>query len=507
MPSRALWVGSLAFVAGCLGSPTTRHLVAVGDEVRVDVAAASLPPTSWQQLAFKDDAWPLQVTAFSPTLDGATMPADVNVRRTFDIGADYASFTTLALEFAPGAPYDVFINGQSFGSYDGTQKVTLTPAAGLLKAAGNVLALAVHASAVEPLRIGPTLDGNADAKALLGGDARVVRGPWLLKPTTTTATIVWETDRAAPSTAIVDGQPWDGGAGTHHVAQVTGLEPSRSYPYHVEVGAQRSDDSELATAPADTSARIRFVVYGDNRTDGDNHRRVADAIRDEGADFAINTGDLVNSSSDDEWQTFFDIEYALLARTPMYPALGNHEENSGGAGRFAELFPLGRPDVFKGRVYSFDYGSVHVAVLDSNSNLADQAPWLDTDLTQAEQAGARHLFVVMHWGAFSGRKYLQHGANMDAQMYIVPVARAHKVDALLAGHDHFYERGNAKGLRYFVTGGGGAPLADTGTGTETDFAKKAFHYLTVDVVGDVAHVVAKDAVGAPFDRVDLSRSW
>ncbi|MGZ3426659.1 MAG: hypothetical protein ACXVCV_08425, partial [Polyangia bacterium] len=102
---------------------------------------------------------------------------------------------------------------------------------------------------------------------------------------------------------------------------------------------------------------------------------------------------------------------------------------------------------------------------------------------------------------------LMHGSNMDARKYIEPVARKHQVDALLAGHDHFYERGNADGLRYFVTGGGGAPLADTGTIHETDVAKKGFHYLVIDVVGGVAHAVAKDPSGVAFDAVDLSHDW
>jgi predicted phosphodiesterase len=493
-------------LSACSGSPTSRHLVAVGDAIRVSIAAADTMPADWQTTAFADHAWSAQVTAFAPSLAGVAMPADVDVRRTFDIGADYPAFTTLTLSFSPGAAYNVFLNGQSFGSSDGSAPLTITPPANLLRASGNVLALSVHATGGAPLSIAPTLDGSADPKAM-AGDARIVRGPWLLSPTASGATIAWETSAAVASIAVVDGKSYDGGAGTHHVAPIDGLLPSHAYGYHVEAGAARSDDAALTTAPADKSARVRFVVYGDNRTDGDAHRRVVDAIAGEGADFLVNTGDMVNASSDTEWQTFFDIEYSLIAHTPLFPSLGNHEHDSGGDARFTELFPLGRPDVFKGRVYSFDYGSVHVAVLDSNSNLADQAPWLDTDLSMAEAAGARHEFVVMHWGAYSGRSYLMHGSNMDARKYIEPIARKHRVDALLAGHDHFYERGNANGLHYFVTGGGGAPLADTGAIHETDLAKKMFHYLVFDVVGDVAHVVAKDPSGAGFDAVDLSHDW
>ena len=36
----------------------------------------------------------------------------------------------------------------------------------------------------------------------------------------------------------------------------------------------------------------------------------------------------------------------------------------------------------------------------------------------------------------------------------------HKVDAVLAGHDHAYERLERNGVPYFVTGGGGAKLYD-----------------------------------------------
>jgi hypothetical protein len=491
---------------GCSGGNTTRHLVSVGDEVRIAVGAPALEQHNWAALAFSDSSWANKATAFFENVDGSTMPADITLRRVFDIGADYAKFRALSLAFDPGAPYDVYLNGTNVGSGDGKTPLAINAPAGLLRAGGNVLGLAVHAVSAGQVHIAPTLDGEADP-TIQAATATVARGPWLLAPASDGVSIVWETDQPVASTAVVDGKSFDGGAGTHHVAKVTGLDASHAYPYHVDVAGVSTEAAEFTTAPADTSARVRFVVYGDNRTDGDAHRRVVDAIRNEGADFLINTGDMVASSNDAEWQTFFDIEYSLLARTPMFPSLGNHEENSGGGGRFAELFPLGTADVFKGRVYSFDYGSIHVAVLDSNAWLGDQAPWLDADLTQAEEKGARHLFVVMHWGAFSGRKYLQHGSNTDAQAWIAPVARKHKVDALLAGHDHFYERGNSKGLRYFITGGGGAPLVDPGKADETDVTRKQFHYVSIDVVGGVAHAVAKDESGQQFDAVDLTHDW
>ena len=36
--------------------------------------------------------------------------------------------------------------------------------------------------------------------------------------------------------------------------------------------------------------------------------------------------------------------------------------------------------------------------------------------------------------------------------------RESKVELVLAGHDHIYERGEGGGLKYVITGGAGAPL-------------------------------------------------
>lgn len=426
---------------------------------------------------------------------------DVSIRSSFDVGADAAAFRQLTLEFAPDAPYDVFINGQPVGSGEGSPLALALPS-GLLRPAGNVMALAVHPTNNAAIQIAPKLGGAPDP-GFASSSPTVVRGPWLQRSMPDGITIVWETDRDAASTAVVDGIRYDGGAGAHHVAVVTGLAPSHSYPYHVETAGQSTPDFELQTAPADNAARVRFVVFGDNRSNGDAHRRVADAIAGESPDFVVNTGDLVASSTPAEWQMFFDIEYSLLARVPLYPAMGNHED--AGDGRFAELFPLGAPESFGGRVYGLDFGAVHVAVLDSNQSLADQTTWLDDDLGAAEARGAKHLFIAMHWGPYSSGENLKHGSNDEARHHIVPLARKHRVDAIFAGHDHFYERGNDDGLTYFVTGGGGAPLYDAGEIEETAFSRSVYHYVVVDVVGSMAQVTAKDTAGVAFDSATLTR--
>src|SRR5256885_18119 len=123
-------------------------------------------------------------------------------------------------------------------------------------------------------------------------------GPWLQQPATDAITVVFETSAPLPGRVVVDGKSFDAGNGTHHEARVTGLAPSTAYRYHVEAGDAVTDETSFATLPA-AGAPISFVVWGDHRTDGDDHRRGAQAVLAEQPDFIVDTGDLVDHSSEE----------------------------------------------------------------------------------------------------------------------------------------------------------------------------------------------------------------
>jgi hypothetical protein len=181
--------------------------------------------------------------------------------------------------------------------------------------------------------------------------------------------------------------------------------------------------------------------------------------------------------------------------------MGNHEHDYGEEETFARLFPLGDASKFSGRVYSFDYGSVHFAILDSNGDLGDQSSWLDADLTGADARGQRS-FIALHWGPICGCAGFQHGSNDDAGV-VLDVAARHRVAGLFSGHNHLYERGVSRGVAYVVTGGGGAPLMSTGTIDSTRATFSQNHYVLVDVGADTIHLTAKSADGAIFDDASL----
>jgi hypothetical protein len=489
----------LAIAASACSAPTHVDVLAKTDDIKYLLDTGD-PPPSWNAAKFDDASWLVAKGTIGPLVADATgvMPA-VLTRSLFDLGAQASAYKSLTLALSVPGGYTAYVNGTPMVTATDGNSASLDLTDGLVHETGNTLALEIHPpGSANQLTVAPMMNGKLDPAD--AGKPHVVRGPWLLHPRTDGISVEWETSAPVASTLIIDGRTLDGGGGAHHHVRVDGLQPSSTYKYHVEVNGEASSEADLVTAPS-ASERIRFVVYGDNRTDGDAHRLIADAIEKEGPDFLVNTGDLVDSSSNTEWQDFFDIEYGLLRKIPLFPALGNHEANSGGGGRFAELFPVADQRVFSGKVYSADFGDVHLAVLDSNTDMAVEAKWLDGDLTKAEQNGAKHLFIAMHWGPFSGGQMLLHGSNDDARAQIVPVAHRHHVDAMFAGHDHFYERGADGDLAYFVCGGGGAPLEPAGAIAQTQVARSMHHYLVVDIQGAGVTFTAKDTSGAAFDHL------
>jgi hypothetical protein len=497
-----LAIGS-AFVVGC-SNTTTADLIGKGDAIRYLIDKTE--PAEWQQPRFDDSLWLKAAGVIGPlAADPAGVMAPVLTRSHFDLGARAQSYRSLVMRLDVPGTFTAFVNGVAMLTAPDSKSAVMELPPGLVHESNNTLAIALHPPAdVSEVVVAPLLEGAVDESN--PGPPHVVRGPWLVGPRPDGITIQWETSQPSSSQAVVDGKIFDGGSGTHHSARIDGLLPSHSYPYHVTVGEKKSPESELMTAPGERGERVKFVVYGDNRTNGDVHRLVAQGIDAEGPDFVLNTGDLVDVSSPREWQTFFDIEYDLLRHIPIFPTLGNHEESSGGSARFAELFPLGNNALFEGKVYGYDFGDVHIAVLDSNGSLAQQAVWLEDDLKEAESRGARHSFIMMHHGPWSGGTTIMHGSNKDAQKYIVPVARRHNVSAMFAGHDHFYERGGDDGLIYFVAGGGGAPLHGVSKLPQTRVAHSRHHYLVVEVLGPSVTFTAKDPAGNAFDSHTFVRN-
>ena len=135
-------------------------------------------------------------------------------------------------------------------------------------------------------------------------------------------------------------------------------------------------------------------------------------------------------------------------------ALGNHEYATGSAATAISYFELPA-----GGYYSYDLGSWHVVVLNTNCRPAGgcgptspQNAWLRRDL--ADHPASCTLAYGHHPRWSSGL----HGSDTSIAPLWRTLAEA-GVDVVLAGHDHHYERfARVDGIRSFVVGTGGRSL-------------------------------------------------
>jgi len=345
----------------------------------------------------------------------------------------------------------------------------------------------------------------------------MLKGPYLQDLAPTSITVMYELEEPIPAKLIVTGPAGDKTvevpADRIAEARVDGLEPAKRYRYRVEAGGQRWD-GEFATAPpVGQDVPFQFIVVGDSRNGMEQHRRVVERMAQEVPDFVLGTGDMVDEGfRQDEWQQFFDVENELLRDNVYFPALGNHDRQGRGrtADNYRAYFSVPDNGADSERYYAFTYAAARFLVLDSNAYsfaLTDQTAWLERELIAARQDPAiHHIFVVMHHPPFS---ISLHGGARDLRERWTPLFEKYNVTAVFSGHDHVYERAESGGIRYFVSGGGGAPLyprRPSPSPVDAEAVKKferVLHYLRVTVTGTRIDVAAVRADGTLIETT----SW
>ncbi|NLE76869.1 MAG: metallophosphoesterase family protein [Chloroflexi bacterium] len=325
-----------------------------------------------------------------------------------------------------------------------------------------------------------------------------------------------------------------------HQVRLTGLQPAETYRYRIwALGSQASadglpsqavgsveewlgehgasgPDGRFSTLGADS---FTFVVYGDSQeqypwfTQMERHKLVADRIaQEDDLAFVVHLGDLTYDADYAEgWKLFFAAGREMLARSAIYTALGNHENNSPA---YTELFGLPHS-------YGFRSGEARFLVLDTNSwaDFDAQRAWLQDELSSP----AKWTFVFYHHPAYSSDARNYGGWELSRKHW-EDVFWGGGVTAVFSGHVHAYERYLVRGLNYLVVGTGGGALADLSpeipAGIQNRLAK-TLGYAKVTVKGDSAtvefvrvarasddnrEVVEVYPLGSVFERVTLEPS-
>lgn len=347
---------------------------------------------------------------------------------------------------------------------------------------------------------------------------KMLKGPYLQDLAPNSITVMWQMEPQLPAKIIVDGPGGEKvinvGAQNITEAAIEGLEPSSRYRYRVEAGGE-SWVGEFATAPpVGKDIPFSFIVVGDSRNETmEPHRRIVARISQEIPDFVLGTGDMVDEGfRQDQWQEFFDVENKLLRDNVYFPALGNHDRQGRGrtADTYRAFFSVPENGNDTERYYAFTYASARFLILDSNAysfSLTDQTAWIERELIAARQdSSIRHIFVVMHHPVYS---ISLHGGATDLRERWTPLFEQYNVTAVFSGHDHVYSRAESNGMRYFISGGGGAPLYPRRPKSNPlDVAaikkfERAFHFLRVTVTGNRIEVTAVRVDGTTIETT----SW
>lgn len=283
-------------------------------------------------------------------------------------------------------------------------------------------------------------------------------------------------------------------------ARIDGLAPSTMYCYALfDDGGALSERIGFRTAPtAEDANPIGFLAFGDSGGGGSDQRSLADQMDLFPQQLIVHTGDLAydHGTINDIEDTVFSFYAELFRHIPFFPASGNHDYETANGAPFRAVFALPGNETW----YSYDWGRIHFVALDTEASYSKQAEWLDADLAATTLPWK---VVYFHRPPYSSGP---HGSDMSLRSALEPIFERHRVQLVLTGHDHDYERMKPqRGIQYIVTGGGGVGTRSVGASSFTAFSEAVIHYVYVESTVDQMVLHAVDGTGVEFDAVVIPR--
>ena len=248
---------------------------------------------------------------------------------------------------------------------------------------------------------------------------------------------------------------------------------------------------------------VRFMVVGDTGTGTEQQQQLADVmVRYRAAfpfDFDLMMGDNMygGEKAADYKAKFEDIYKKLLDdKVKFYATLGNHDESNQ---RFYEQFNMNGEEF-----YRFTKGKVAFYSLNSNYMDKRQVKWLEDEL--AKDTSEWKIAFFHHPPYSSGGK---HGSSSGVREIVEPIFLKYGVNAVFAGHEHFYERIKPqKGIYYFISGAGGK-LRSGDVKEHSPLTEKAFDqdmsFMLLEIVGDQMHFQVISRTGETVDSGVLTK--
>jgi hypothetical protein len=261
------------------------------------------------------------------------------------------------------------------------------------------------------------------------------------------------------------------------------------------------------------AASIKFAVIGDSGRGSEPQYEIAARMASYREQFrftfVIMNGDNIyeGPATPEDYRAKFEKPYQALLDdgVKFYAALGNHDDprqvdyplfNMGGH-RYYTFRPPEDPIT---RLVT----SVRFFAIDTTNLDRGQMRWLQEQLSESD---SQWKICFFHHPMYTSGRYRR--ASAAFRISLEPIFLRYGVDAVFAGHEHFYQRTTLqRGIQYFVSGGAGSLRA--GDAAPAPFIAREFdtdyHFMLVEIERDVMSFQVISRTGETVDAGALSRS-
>ncbi len=253
----------------------------------------------------------------------------------------------------------------------------------------------------------------------------------------------------------------------------------------------------LGAAPAPDS--FRFAILGDRTGEAQAgvYERVWKQVTAASPAFVVSVGDTIqgldDATAEAQWQEVDRLLQPFRGR-PIYLAPGNHDVWSNESARLFQQYarhPLH---------FSFDYGQLHVTILDNSRSdqlTSQELAFLEADLK--EHAAQPLKMIVSHRPS-----WLLDVATQNPNFPLHQLAKRYGVSYVVAGHIHQMMRFELEGIEYVSMASSGGHLRLSGAYQDGWF----FGYALAEVKDNNAHFHVQEAASPDGEgRVTALTDW
>lgn len=307
-----------------------------------------------------------------------------------------------------------------------------------------------------------------------------------------------------------------------HSVLVKELKTGEHYFYQTITIKENEDTLASSVTPLHipdyNQTPVSFAVIGDTQNSPDIWHKLSELIYQEHPSFIIHVGDLVQyGPNKDDWvDEFFKPAKDLLKFYPLYPTIGNHENNHDWYYRY---FSLPTPEWF----YTLKKGNVLFVFADTNKDIlvgSSQYKKLEQILASSSETWkvmVHHHPVYVSEEGFYGNTLFQRALHGDPnEIHLKKLYETYGVDLVLNGHAHFYERtwpilanriDTENGVTYITTGGGNDRYSKFAANKSWYDARTRVtnHFLYINVVNKTLYGQAIDSLGNVFDSWTMEK--